>query len=134
MNKRSPKLRLFRGVRGSAALEFVLVIVPFLLSATGVIGVFSAAYAVNVLRDGAIEGARFAALADQSTIDGCERSRELVTKALKITSGLSVWCEPVEFGSNTYEKVSVQLTVPFLGFFPEQTILKAQSSAPREIQ
>jgi hypothetical protein len=134
LNKRFPKLPLFRGVRGSAALEFVLVIVPFLLSATSVIGVFSAAYAVNVLRDGAIEGARFAALADQSTIDGCERSRELITKALKITSGLSVWCEPVEFSSNSYEKVSVQLTVPLLGLFPGQTILKAQSSAPREIQ
>lgn len=134
MNKRFPKLQLFREVRGSAALEFVLVIVPFLLSATSVIGVFGSAYAINVLRDGAIEGARFAALADQSAIDGCERSRDLITKALKISSGLSVWCESAELNSNSYEKVSVQLTVPLIGLFSGQTILRAQSSAPREVQ
>ncbi|MFM1779008.1 MAG: hypothetical protein RIS51_153 [Actinomycetota bacterium] len=134
MNKRSLKLPLFSGARGSAALEFTLLVVPFLLTATSVIGTFSGAYAINVLRDGAIEGARFAALADQSTIDGCARARELISKGLKITSGLSVWCEPVSLSSHSYEKVSVELHLPVLGLFQGQPSLKAQSLAPREIQ
>lgn len=64
--------------RGSAVVEFVLISAPLVLLAVTSISVTLASFTLMILRDSAIEGARFAALADQESAAGCLRAREQI--------------------------------------------------------
>jgi hypothetical protein len=68
--------------RGSAVAEMVLLIVPILFLPLATISVTLNAYLRLVLTDVAIEGARTAALADQTLEDGVVRAKSLLTGAL----------------------------------------------------
>jgi len=68
--------------RGSAVVEMVLLIVPILFLPLATISVTLNAYLRLVLTDVAIEGARTAALADQTLEDGVVRAKSLLTGAL----------------------------------------------------
>lgn len=127
-------MRLFSQTRGSAVLEFVFVVTPFLLTTSTITGIFLSTNALNVLRDSSIEGARFAALADQSTIDGCERTRDLITKALNVSTSLEVKCYSFESSNSQYERVSARLSLQIIGLLAMTPTLYAESSAPRENQ
>ncbi len=69
--------------RGSAVFEFVLISAPLVLLAVTSISVTLASFTLMMLRDSAIEGARFAALADQDSAAGCLRAREQITATFK---------------------------------------------------
>jgi hypothetical protein len=100
----------------------------------GVVAVCVSAFALSVIRDTAVEGARFAALADQSTNSGCLRSQSLIEKTLGPAFGKEITCSAKKMSGVDYESVRIQISLPLIGLFKGNHLLYAESSAPREIQ
>lgn len=73
---------VLRDQRGSAVVEFTLVSVLLTTLALAVVQLALALHVRNTVLDAAAEGARFAALADNTLADGEERTRLLITTAL----------------------------------------------------
>ena len=135
-SKRSAKLlrSKFKSTRGSAPLNFVLIAVPLLLLAFSVVGISLTTLLRNQLIDTAVESARFAALADQSSSDGCLRARALLAKTVAQKLDLEVRC----FGESVFgvsqEVVQLTFRTPAIGFLPGSKLIKAVGHATREIQ
>ncbi|MET0782884.1 MAG: TadE/TadG family type IV pilus assembly protein, partial [Leifsonia flava] len=73
------RLRPFvRDERGSAVVEFTLVSVLLTTLALAVVQLALALHVRNTVIDAAAEGARYAALADNTLADGEERTRMLI--------------------------------------------------------
>lgn len=134
MTRHCQKLLPSNSDKGSAALDFVLVSVPMLLMSLGVIATCLAAFILGVIRDSAVEGARFAALADQSAGSGCLRAQMLVDKLLAPAFPRQVNCGSIEVAGVNYESVKIQVGLPVIGVFKFTNLLTAESRAPREIQ
>lgn len=132
MIKHFPKLFRSKTDSGSAVLDFVLVSVPMLLITLGVITFCLATYSLGVIRDSAVEGARFAALADQSSDSGCDRAKALLAKALVASAPRIVTCNSLIASGVAYERVSISIGLPVLGLVTGPRQLKAESLAPRE--
>lgn len=126
--------RQIKAQSGSAALDFVLVSVPLLLLALGVVSISFSALTLGIIRDTAVEGARFAALADQTSGDGCSRARELLSVVLSPTLLTTVTCSPIQVNAIDYESVQISVAVPNLGLLAGTNLLQAESAAPREDQ
>lgn len=73
---------MLREEHGSAVVEFVLVGALLTVLTLGVLQLGSALLIRNTVHDAAAEGARWAALADNSLEDGILRTRELLGTAL----------------------------------------------------
>ena len=71
---------------GSAPIEFVLLVLPVMAVTFLTWNLIVGSYLKLVMTDSVIEGARTAALADQSLVDGKSRVFDLVTRA---TMGLA---------------------------------------------
>lgn len=67
---------------GSAVTDFVLVAFPMLAIFVATTSITLGSYARVVLLDSTIEGARYAALADQNIGSGIARTKKLVSAAL----------------------------------------------------
>lgn len=67
---------------GSAATDFVLTAFPMLAIFVATISITLGSYARLVLLDSTIEGARYAALADQELASGIAKTKQLVIAAL----------------------------------------------------
>ena len=134
MTRPSPKSLPSKKDEGSAALDFVLVAVPMVLMALGVIAVCLSAFLLGVIRDSAVEGARFAALADQSTSSGCSRAQSLLSKSLSKALISEISCSAKQVADVDYETVRIQLSMPLIGLVKLNKWLFAESSAPRENQ
>lgn len=105
-----------------------------LMLSLAVITVSVSAYAMGVIRDSAVEGARFAALADQSTTSGCLRAQMLLEKALVADFSRVISCDSKIIAGVSYEKVRIQLGLPVIGLITGARFLTAESVAPREDQ
>lgn len=114
---------------GSAVVEFVLVSVPMLMLSLTVVSVGITNFSMAVLRDSAIEGARYAALADQSSPAGCLRALELSRPAIGRFATLQAACSATSEG---YESVRLSAQINLLGIITRQSELVAVSRAPRE--
>jgi len=68
--------------KGSAVAELVLLMVPILFLPLATISLTLNSYVKLVLTDVAIEGARTAALADQTIEDGVARTKVMLARAL----------------------------------------------------
>lgn len=134
MIKRSQKLLPSKHDAGSAALDFVLVSVPMLMVSLGIVAIFLNAFTMSVIRDSAVEGSRFAALADQSTASGCIRSETLLAKVFGKSVVRDVSCQSAQLAGIDYEVVRIQISLPILGVFRLSNGLFAESKAPRENQ
>lgn len=130
--RRCPKLLPSRKESGSAVLDFVLVAAPMLLITLGVITFCVATYSLGVIRDTAVEGARFAALADQSSSSGCIRAQSLLAKAIVPSIPRSVTCSALIEEGIEYERVEISVRMPVLGLVAGPRQLSAESMAPRE--
>lgn len=133
MSKPYLKLQRSKSDNGSAVLDFVLVSAPLLLIWISVIGVLISSYALMTLRDTAIEGSRYAALADQSTVSGCERATYLISKSFISGLKVNVNCQSMEQEGFTYEQVTVAAQLPVIGFFSSSTWLTAKARAVHEL-
>lgn len=118
--------------RGSALVDFVLLVVPFVLVPFSVISVSLITYAQAVLQDSAIEGARFAALADQESSSGCLRSLTLARQGFAGFLDLDVSCGTLNLEGNVFEQVVVTANVPVFGVITASSFLSATGRAPRE--
>lgn len=107
-------------------------VVPFVLIPITVISLTGITYGQLVLRDSAIEGARFAALADQDSESGCMRSLELAKRAFAGFTELKASCLSSSQGEFQIERVNLSGKVPVMGLIPFSPRLSASASAPRE--
>jgi Flp pilus assembly protein TadG len=115
---------------GSAVVEFILVSVPLLMLSLAVLSVGITNFTMAVLRDSAIEGARYAALADQSSEAGCRRALELSRQAIGKFATLQAGCDSSVAG---YESVRLSAQINLLGIITRKSELVAISRSPREM-
>ncbi len=99
-----------------------------------VLGVALFGFVRNVMFDSAVEGARFAALADQNSGAGCLRAQELFTKSLGSSLKPEFRCERVLIGPRSALVVTIETPIPGLGFLPNNFRFKAVGHATSEIQ
>ena len=114
---------------GSAVTDFVLVAFPMLAIFVATISISLGAYARLVLLDSTIEGARFAALADQDIASGVAKTKQLVAAALGPGLSVNVAGSVSKFG--TIESVRFVSTMG-LNLIPGSNFLSASSVATRE--
>jgi hypothetical protein len=86
-------------------------------------------YARSVLLDSTIEGARYAALADQDIPSGIAKTKELVAAALGPSLSINVAGHP--YSSGSIQSVRLVSTLGF-SFFPGSDFLSVSSVATRE--
>lgn len=115
--------------RGSAVTDFVLVAFPMLAIFVGTVSISFASYARTVILDATIEGARYAALADQNTDAGILKTKQLVESSLGSALELSVVASSVRLG--TVESIRFVSSAAF-SFAPGTQIISATSTATRE--
>jgi hypothetical protein len=113
-------------------LDFILVAIPLLMVTLAQLSIFSSAFILNVIRDSAVEGARYAALADQSSEQGCARSKSLVAAALGKSLGAVFTCQSIVQDQIALERVSITVNWIGLGALAGLSTLQAESMAPRE--
>lgn len=118
--------------RGSALVDFALLAMPFVLVPLSVISISFVSYAQAVLQDSAIEGARYAALADQDSSGGCKRSRELANAAFAGFLDLKASCSLSRQVTGEIEQVLLLAKIPVFGAIALSPELSAVGRAPRE--
>jgi Flp pilus assembly protein TadG len=118
--------------RGSAVIDFVLVGVPLVLLAVTLLSISISNYAVAVMRDIAVESARYAALADKSAAEGCKKATELLNNAFASNLANGVFC--VSGADLDGEQIGVKIKMPFpiIGLIASSLSIEVQSSAPIE--
>ncbi|MFY9304549.1 MAG: hypothetical protein WAO31_03490 [Rhodoluna sp.] len=117
--------------RGSAVTDFVLVAFPMLAIFSATISITLGSYARVVILDATIEGARFAALADQDIASGIEKTQKLISQSL----GPATAVEVVGFTSRIGTIESIRLVSSLkLAILPGGTLLRVSSVATREVE
>lgn len=114
---------------GSAVTDFVLVAFPMLAIFVVTVSITLGSYARLVLLDSTIEGARFAALADQDIAEGIAKTKQLVATALGPGLSVKVVGSASRFG--TVETVRFVSTLG-INLIPGSNFLSASSVATRE--
>lgn len=114
---------------GSAVTDFVLAAFPMLAIFVATISITLGSYARLVLLDSTIEGARYAALADQELASGIARTKQLVIAALG--PGARVDVSGSLFSIGNVESVKLVSTFG-LSLFPGSNILSVSSVATSE--
>lgn len=114
---------------GSAVTDFVLVAFPMLAIFLATTSITFGSYARVVLLDSTIEGARYAALADQDIASGIAKTKQLVTAAL----GPGVRVDVSGNLSRIGDVESVRLVSTLgLSYFSASNLLNVSSVATRE--
>lgn len=101
--------------RGSAVAEFVLVGALLTALTLAVLQLGLALHVRNTVLDAAAEGARFAALADNTPGDGVARCRELITVAIGAEYAREVTASPANWHGHPAIAVTVRTTLPVIG-------------------
>lgn len=133
-NRRFLELQSSKKEHGSAGVDFILTAIPLTLVFISVVSICSSAYVLGVIRDSAVEGARFAALADQSSTGGCQKAMSLMKQVLVSVIEPRVSCRLVSINSSSFEKVEIEVSVPFTNSLFSSSVLRAEGWAPRENQ
>jgi hypothetical protein len=114
---------------GSAVTDFVLAAFPMLAIFVATISITLGSYARVVLLDSTIEGARYAALADQGLASGMSKTRQLVVAALG--PGIRVDVSGGFLRIGNVESVRLASTLGF-SLLPGSNLLSVSSVATRE--
>lgn len=117
--------------RGSAVTDFVLVAFPLLAIFSMTIAISLGSYARVVLLDATIEGARYAALADQDIAEGILRTKKIVADSLG--PALNVLVDAKSAKSGTIETIHFSSSISFKNGFVIP-LLTASSVATREVE
>ena len=117
--------------RGSAVTDFVLVAFPMLAIFSATISITLGSYARVVLLDATIEGARFAALADQDIASGIVNTQKLITGSLGPAAKVEVVGSTTRIG--TIESIRLVSSLR-LAILPAGTLLTVSSVATREVE
>ena len=103
------------GERGSAVVDFVLVLVVLVPVFLGILQVALVLLVRNTLASAASEGARFAALADNTPADGIERCRALITAAIGDAYADDVTAASGSWLGHPAVTITVRTTLPVIG-------------------
>ncbi len=106
-----------RGERGSAVVDFVLVLVVLVPLFLGVLQVGLVLHVRNTLTAAASEGARYAATADRDPAAGAQRTRSQIRDALASRFAERVTAREVTVEGVPGVRVEVQARVPPLGLW-----------------
>lgn len=104
-----------RGERGSAVVDFVLVLVVLVPIFLGILQVALVLLVRNTLASAASEGARYAATLDRGPADGAARTREQIDGAISGRFAQDVSARPATVDGAPGVEVVVHATVPALG-------------------
>ena len=104
-----------RDERGSAVVDFVLVLVVLVPLVLGILQVALVMHVRNTLASAAAEGARYAATLDRGPADGAERTRSQIDGAVsgRFADGVEAHAAVVDGAPGV--EVVVHATVPALG-------------------
>ncbi|WP_419819234.1 TadE/TadG family type IV pilus assembly protein [Glaciibacter flavus] len=118
--------------RGSAVVEFSLVSVVLVALVLAVLQLALALHIRNTVLDAAAEGARYAALADNSLDDGVQRTRDLITTALGPAYASDVSAEYATYAGLPSTEVRVRSPLPLAGLLGPDRALEVTGHAARE--
>lgn len=104
-----------RDQRGSAVVDFVLVLVVLVPLVLGILQVALVMLVRNTLAAAASDGARYAATADRGPVDGALRTREQIEGALAARFAEDVRAFRALVGGAPGVEVQVRARVPALG-------------------
>lgn len=108
-------MRRGRRERGSAVVDFVLVLVVLVPVFLGILQVALVLLVRNTLTDAAAEGARYAATADRSPEDGAARTRDQIAGALVGRFARGVSAREVTIDGAPAVEIDIHVVVPALG-------------------
>jgi Flp pilus assembly protein TadG len=104
-----------RGQRGSAVVDFVLVLVVLVPVFLGILQVALVLLVRNTLASAASEGARYAATLDRGPEDGAARTRDQIDGAISGRFAQDVTAAPATVDGAPGVEVTVRAVVPALG-------------------
>ena len=110
-----PDVRRRRPERGSAVVDFVLVLLVITPLFLGILQVALVLLVRNTLASAASEGARYAATLDKGPADGVARTRQQIDGAISGRFARDVQAEQVMVDGAPGVEVTVHATVPALG-------------------
>ena len=110
-----PAVRRPRPQRGSAVVDFVLVLLVITPLFLGILQVALVLMVRNTLASAASEGARYAATLDRGPADGVARTRQQVDRAISGRFARDIEAEEVMVDGAPGVQVTVHATVPALG-------------------
>ncbi|MBD8868765.1 TadE/TadG family type IV pilus assembly protein [Nocardioides donggukensis] len=120
------------GERGSAVVDFVLVLVVLLPLLLGILHLALVLHVRNTLTAAASDGARHAATADRAPGDGAARTRELIAGALSERFAQRVTAAPTVIDGAAAVVVTVRAEVPPLGLWGPAVALSVTGHATEE--
>lgn len=101
--------------RGSAVVDFVLVLLLLLPLFMGVLQVALTLHVRNTLASAAAEGARYAATADRGPADGVAKAKQQIDGAISGRYAQNVTASPTSVGGAPGIRVRIEAVVPALG-------------------
>ncbi|GAB3616746.1 pilus assembly protein [Okibacterium endophyticum] len=106
---------VWRDDEGSAVVEFTFVAVLLSVLTLAVIQLALGLHVRNTVLDAAAEGARHAALADNTLADGAARTRELISTAIGPSYATQVTARNGDFLGHPSTEITVSTTLPLIG-------------------
>jgi Flp pilus assembly protein TadG len=122
-----------RTERGSAVVDFVLVVLVVLPLFLGILQVALVLHVRNTLTAAASEGARYAATADRTPADGAARTRQQIAGALAARFAQDVSARPAAVLGMAGVEVRVAAEVPALGLWGPAVRLLSTGHAVEEV-
>jgi Flp pilus assembly protein TadG len=122
-----------RDQRGSAVVDFVLVLVVLLPLVLGIVHVALVLHVRNTLTSAATEGARYAATIDRTPGAGVERTREEIEGALASRFAEDVTARVTTVRGAPAVEVRVVADVPPLGLWGPATRIEVTGHAIEEV-
>jgi Flp pilus assembly protein TadG len=104
-----------RGDRGSAVVDFVVVLVVLVPLFLGILQVALVLHVRNTLIAAASEGARYGATSDRGFSDAVARTKDQIVAAIDPRYAQQVTAGPVSVGGAPGVEVRVEADVPALG-------------------
>ncbi len=104
-----------RGERGTAVVDFVMVLLLLIPLVFGIVQVALVLHVRTTLAAAASEGARYAATADRTPADGVARTRAQIDEAIAGSFAQDVSAAPATVGGAPGVAITVRAEVPALG-------------------
>ena len=104
-----------RDDRGSAVIEVAWVGAILTVLTVSVLQLALALHVRNTVLDSAAEGARFAALADNTPVDGIARCRDLISTAVGADYATDVRASTGSWMGHPAVTITVRTTLPIIG-------------------
>ena len=118
--------------RGSAVVDFVLVLVVLVPLFLGILQLALVLHVRNTLTAAASDGARLAATFDRGPADGAARTRDQITGALAARFARDVAARTTRIDGAEAIEVTVHAEVPALGLWGPAVSVQAQGHAIEE--